>query len=214
MIAVVVDADQVAELVEREFLQVADARRKHLDIRAVGVRAEHRPLIWKRHPPAASVDKAEADVANLPVQPPVRPDRDTGNSMPAKCRVGVVSDAHGSLGIDGAVAVLVAHAPDARRNAEEQVSPVVEQSAHDVEGGIRVETFGHDLGDVTDAISVRILDPDQAFFHLGQVPPVMGTVLVQIVDPHVLRAARRRELPLIELLEVVVGLQRVDERDP
>ncbi len=38
MIAIVVDANQIAVLVERELLEVADARGENLEVRTVGIR--------------------------------------------------------------------------------------------------------------------------------------------------------------------------------
>ena len=72
MVAVVVDADQVAVLVERELLQVADAGREDLEVRAVRLGAHDRALIRIGPALAGLVGHVEADVPDLPVDPAVR----------------------------------------------------------------------------------------------------------------------------------------------
>jgi hypothetical protein len=72
MVAVVVDADQVAVLVERKLLKVADARREHFEVGSIRIGTQDGPLIRVRPPAARSVHDVESDVAHFPVNPPVR----------------------------------------------------------------------------------------------------------------------------------------------
>ena len=86
VVAVVVDRDQVAAVVERELLQVADAGGEDLEVRAVEFRPHHRALV--RHAPrlAGLVHHVQADVADLPVEPPVGADRHAGHAVAAEGR--------------------------------------------------------------------------------------------------------------------------------
>ncbi len=114
MIAVVVDADQVAVLVEGELLQVADAGREDLEVRAVGLRAHDRALIRIGPALAGLVDDVESDVSDLPVDPAVRSADQPRHAVPAERGVDVVALADDDLAIDRAVVVVVLEPPHAR----------------------------------------------------------------------------------------------------
>ena len=214
VIAVVVDADQVAELVERELLQVADAGSVDFEIRSVGLRAHDRALIRIRPALAALVGDVEADVPDLPVDPAIRSCGQTRDAVAAECRVRAVAFADHDLAIDRAVAVVVLEPPHSRRRSDEHVAAVPQQAAGDVVGRIGVEAPQHDLRRVGNAVAVGVLDAVEPFLQLDEVTQIVRAVLVEVWQPLVLRAARRRQLPGIEVTQVRHCLQRVDRRHP
>ena len=115
VIAVVVDADQVAVLVERELLQVADPGREHLEVRAVGLRAHDRALVRIGPALAGLVRDVKADVADLPVEPAVGTAYQAGHAVPAERGMDAVALADDDLAIDRAVVVVVLEPPHAGR---------------------------------------------------------------------------------------------------
>ena len=199
VVAVVVDADEVAVLVERELLQVPDARGEHLEAAAVQLGAQDGALARIGPALAALVDDVEADVADFPVEPSVRTDGHAGDAVAAERHMRVVAVADRRLAIDDAVAVRVAQAVDAGRHAEEQVAAVGQDAAADVPGRVLVEAFLHHPRGVGDAVAVGVLQPDDPLLELREIADVARAVLVEVGDPGVARALGRREILLVEL---------------
>ncbi len=214
VVAVVVDADQIAELVEDELLEVPDPGREHLEAGAVEVRAQHGALIRIGPAPARLVHDVQADVADFPVETAIGTERHARDAVPAERRMNVVALADRHARIERAVAVGVAQPVDAGRHAQEEIGAVGEHAAGDVPHGVFVEPFGDDARIVGEAVAVGIPDPVDALLELGEIPKVTRSVLVEIGDPAVPRASLRRELAPVERAEILDGLEGVHGRHP
>ena len=143
-------------LVERELLQVADARREHLEVGAVRIGAHHRALVRIRPDLAVAVGDVEADVADLPVEAPVRAHQHAGDAVPAEGRVDVHALGDGVALVEAAVALGVAQAVDARRHDHDQILAVGQDAADGVPRRVVVEALVDDLRLVGDAVAVGV----------------------------------------------------------
>ena len=173
MVAVVVGADQIAVLVEREFLRVAQAGREDLEVRAVRLGAHDRALVRVGPFLAGLIGDGETDVPHFPVEAAVRPHGEAGDPVPAKRRVDAVALADDDLAIDGAVLVVVLETPDAWRRSDQEVAAVVVEAAGDVVGRIGVEALDHDLRRVGQPVAVRILNAIQPLPELDEVAKIV-----------------------------------------
>jgi hypothetical protein len=123
--------------------------------------------------------------------------------MSAEGRMRVVALADDRARVDDAVAVVVAEPPERGSRSDEEVAVVMEHSPGDVVGGIRVEAFDHDPGEVRESVAVGVLNAIHAVLDLRKIPPVARTVLVEIGQPWILRAPLRRQLAPIEGQQVL-----------
>ena len=126
----------------------------------------------------------------------------------------LIAFADHDLAIDRAVAVVILEPPHPRRRADEHVAAVPQQAAGDVVGRIGVESLEHDLRRVGNAVAVGVLDAVEPFLQLDEVTQIVRAVLVEVWQPLVLCAPRRRQLLRIEVAQVRHRLQRVDRRHP
>ncbi len=97
-VGVVVAGEQVAELVERQLLRVAETRGEDLQLGAVGVAAEHRAGVGHRQLAAVDGRHVEAAVADAEVEPPVGPEPQAVQVVAQEARRGRHSPVAGSCG--------------------------------------------------------------------------------------------------------------------
>ena len=117
--------------------------------------------------------------------------------------------------LSGDLAVVhVFQAIDARRDADDQISFVVENPAGDIPRGIVVETFDEDLRLVRDPVAIGVLDAVHPLLEFRQIAPVARAILVVVLDPRVLAAALGAHLASIEVEQILTRLERVRRREP
>ena len=101
------------------------------------------------------------------------------------------------LGVDDAVGIRIAEAPDVGRDGQVEVILVREYPVRHIRHEV-VEILEDLLRVVGDAIAVRILQAVQSLLVHRQVTPVAGAVPVPVLEPLVLGAPFRRQHPLVE----------------
>ena len=214
MIAVVVDRDQVAAIVEGELLQVARAGGEDLEAGPVQFGPHHGAPVGHAPRLAGLVHDVQPDVADFPVQAAVGAERHAGDAMTAEGRVGVEALADRGALVEHAVAVGVAQPVDARRDTGDHAAVLQQDAAEDVERRVVVESLEDEARFVGAPVAVGVADAVDPLLVLLHVLDVAGPVLVQVRDPRVLVAVGRRHDLAVEGAQVLHGPQRVDGGHP
>ena len=182
LVAVVVDADDVAEIVEGDLLGVADAVREDLEARAVGFATQHAAFMRVSEGASLLADDVRALIADRPIDATVRTET---QAMHVVARIGDVSaeaSGHDLLHVGDTVSIRVFQPPDIGNGRD--IDPSVEiQHAGGDPGDGRVEAFGEDGDFVGDAVMVGIRELVDAFLEVGQILPVDAAILVVILEP-------------------------------
>ena len=198
LVAVVVDADDVTEVVEGDLLGVADAVREDLEARAVGFAAQHAAFVRIGEGASFLADDVRTLVADRPVDASVRPQPQAVHVMSGVGDMTAEARGHEFLDVGDAVSVRVLQAPDVRDGRDVDPSVEVEHAGGDAGDG-RIEAFREDRQFVGDAVVIGVGELVDAFLEMSQILPVDAAVLVVILEPAAgaLQFARR-QLALIE----------------
>ena len=188
-IGVVVAREQIAEVVERQLLRIAEAEREHLQIAPIQVAPKHCPSVWPMQEFALLVHHMVAAIADAEVDPPVRPQLQPVHVVPAKGDPHPEPVGQGLLGVGLPIAVRISQLPQLRDARIEHVA-VVNQDTRPGAVGDVVESIGEDGRRVGHAIAVRVLDQPQPVLLLGVVVGLIPEVLAEHRHPLVDRLQR------------------------
>ena len=189
LVAVIIDADHVAEGVEGDFLGVAEAAGEDLEAATVRLATQDGAFMREEESPAFLAGDIPALVADGPIDASVRPEPQPVHVVSGISDVSAETRRDDFLHVRHAVPVGVLEAPDVRDRG--QVDPAVEiEHAGGDAGDRRIESFGEDGELVGDAVAIGVRELVDAFLVVGQVLPVDRPVLVMVFQ-----AAARRLQP-------------------
>ena len=109
-----IPGEQVPVLIERQLLRVSQAGGEHFEFRSVGIAAEHGSPIGIDEPLALLGHDVETAIADAEIQPPVGPERQAVQVVPAERDADAESRQQRLTEIGLAVAVFVAQQPQMR----------------------------------------------------------------------------------------------------
>ncbi len=161
-VGVIVAGEQVAELVERQLLRVAEPRGEDLELGAVGVAAEDRAGVGDGQLAAVEGRHVEPAVADAEIEPPVGPEPQAVQVVAQEADVDAVPLVQQRAAIGPAVAVGVAELPEPGDARVPDVALPCQDAGADA-GGRIVEPVGEDGGRVGPAVAVAVHDPPYPF---------------------------------------------------
>ena len=124
LVAVVVDTDHVAEVVEGDLLGVPDAMGEDFEVGTVGFAAQHGAAMREREPATFLAGDVAALVADGPIDPAVGSQAQPMHVMACVSDMTAEAGRHQLLHVSHAVAVGILEAPDIRDGRD--VDPAVE----------------------------------------------------------------------------------------
>ena len=200
-VGVVVDREEIAEIVERDLLRIAEPSGKHIEARAVGLTAKHRAagriVGHVCLALAVLVFDLVAPVADREIEPAVGAKHEPVHVVTTECHAGAVARReHGPLGrrgVDATVAIEIAQPVEARDARQEHVSAAGENPG----GGPLdepVEAIRKDGRRIGHAVAVRVDEQPHAI--------IMGFPLACLVaeQPTVIRQ------PVLDRLRCEIGV--------
>ena len=181
LVAVIVDADDVAEVIEGDLLRVPDAVGVDFEARPIGFAAKDRTLMREDELPTFFARHVASLVADRPIDATIGSEAE---SVHVVTRIGDMSAEAGSyefLYVRDTVAVGILEAPDVRDGG--QVDPAVEiQHAGRDAGNRGVKAFGVDGDLVRDAVLVGVGELVDGLLRDPEVLPVDRAILVVILE--------------------------------
>ncbi len=161
LVGVVVTGPEIAVLVEREFLRIAQAGRDDLEVGAIRIAAEHRALVGQGDRVAFLGDDVRAAVADREVELAVGAEDQAVQIVTGVVEVDAVAAAHLAAADRLSVGRGALEDPHARDVGEPDLTVAGEHARGDaVERA--VETLGVDAGEVGLAVAIAVLDEADA----------------------------------------------------
>ena len=155
LVAVVIHRDEVSELVERDFLRVAQAAVDDFEVRAIGIEAENKTFVVQVVMTAFAGGGVEPAVAHGSVNPAVGTEDEAVEVVAGERDVDAESVLDDVADIGLAVAVRIAQRVDLRNAGEENRAFIFEDSGCDAIQHI-VESSGEDILFPEHAVRIRI----------------------------------------------------------
>ena len=173
-------------------MRIAQPAGKQLQPGAVGKGPENSALLRIMHGFPFPGDKAQAHIADAPVNASGRPYRDAGQTMTGKSGVDVESPTQGGCGrnVRGSGCQCIFQPVNARRSGQVYIPFVNQQSAQNIRNR-RIETGNERVRPVGYAVGVGILNAIESLLDRRQITPVPRPVFVEIGHPFVLVAQLR-----------------------
>ena len=190
LVAVVVYADDVAEVVEGDLLGVADAVGVDFEVRPIGFAAQYGSAMREIELSAFLARDVAALVSHGPINAAVRAEAQAVHVMTGVGDVPTEAGRDDFLHVRYAVAIGVLEAPDVRDGGH--VDPAIE--IEDTRGDTRdrgVEALGEERHLVGDAVMVRVTELVDGLLVEGEILPVDRAVFVVVLQA----ASRRLHLP-------------------
>ncbi len=107
-VGIVVSRKKISVIVERQFLRIAQACGKNLQIRAIEFTAEHGPRFHVDQSPVPDGDVGPP-IADAEIQPPVGPDGQTMQIVSTKCDADAEARMENRFAVGSVIAVFIAH---------------------------------------------------------------------------------------------------------
>ena len=171
LIAVIIDADHVAEGVEGDLLGIADTVGEDFEAASVRLATQYAAFMRIGEATAFLADDVRSFVADRPIDATIRAEPQPMHVVAGISDVSAEASRDDFLQVRHAVAVGVLETPDVRNRG--QVDPAIEiEHAGGDAGDRRVEAFGEDGDLVGDAVAVGIRELIDAFLMEGEILPV------------------------------------------
>ena len=213
-VGIVVHAEHVAQVIEGDLLDVAQAVGKDLEAAAVGLDSHHGAFMRVKPVFAFVARHVHAFVANTPVDTTIEPEARSMHVVPG------VGDVHSEAmrdhfaHIGDAVIVGVFEPPEIRRDGGIDPAVMIQNARRDA-GDFGVKSFGEGRHLVGSAIAIRVAELVDALAMNGEVLPVDGAVFVMILQPTARQAKFSwSQLPLQELALLLHTAEPDIIRDP
>ncbi|MDP7178096.1 MAG: hypothetical protein QF749_07350 [Verrucomicrobiota bacterium] len=190
-IPVVVHREQVAVVVECEFLNIAKADGKHLEMTAVPIAAQDTARVRVMQQLAFSSANREAVVADREVQFAVRANSQSVKIMSVESGVNTKTVKENLLFVSVSIAINIVQFPYVGIDGGKHVTPVGQHTGNNAVN-LLVKALRVHLCHVSLAIVVGVLKQMNALLDGGQIAPVMRAVLVAIWKPWFVMLAQRR----------------------
>ena len=205
-VAIVVHGEEVAVVIEGDFLRIAQAGGIDLQIRSVGVHPQDAAGVRVPKDSAFAIGDREPVVAAGEVEFPVGPHDESVQVVAIEGGVDSEPAEFRLLGVRDAIVIGVAK-PLQFRIARDPHRVVPGQHSGDDSGDLLIETLGEELRAVGMPVVLRVIQSADAFLHRFQIVPIVHPVAVEIAEPRSIFLTPFRSHPSAEgVAEVSNGL--------
>ena len=213
-VRVVVDAEDVAVLIEGDFLDVAETTGVNLEVGTIGIAAEEGALVGVFEVEAFLGFYAHSLIADGPIDAPIRAHCEAVHVVSGVGEMSSESVGDGFTGVGFAIVVGVAKFPNIRDDGGVNVAIVMKDSGGDT-GNFVGETFGVGGRLVGEAVAIGVLDEEDTLGESLKVFQVVLAVLVEIINAFLVGGAVfGSELLTIEGAFIIGGLEAEIIGDP
>ena len=180
-IRVVVDSKDIAELIEGDFLHVAEAAGVDLKVRTVGITAEQGSVVGVFEMKAFFRSRAKALVADGPVDTSVRTDGEAVHVVTGIGEMGAESVGDGFSGVGLSIVVGVSQFPNIGDDGGINVTFVMKNACGDPTDFVG-EIFGVDGSLIGESVPIGVLNEVDSFGERFEICQIVLAVFVVIFD--------------------------------